>query len=115
MNIPENIPQYFWGALKDKAKRRKIPLLLSKEDMENLFIKQKGLCYFTGLPLVFGKYRESSKRTASLDRLDNNKPYSLDNVVWVHKTINMMKWKFGVGDFVRFCKLVAKNKKFKHA
>lgn len=56
------------------------------------------------MPLVFGK-----DTTASIDRINSNKGYSLSNVQWVHKTINKMKCKLSDDEFIAFCKAVAKH------
>ena len=47
------------------------------------------------------------ENTASLDRIDSSKGYVKDNVQWVHKDINRMKWNFPQDKFVKLCSFVA--------
>lgn len=62
---------------------------LTPQDIERLWIAQGGICKQTGLPLSCGT--NISNRTWSLDRIDNNKDYTPDNVQLVTKAYNMVK------------------------
>jgi hypothetical protein len=86
-----------------KKKRNPIGISLTIEEAWNLFLEQKGLCALTGQEICLGK---RGKATASLDRIDPNKGYHLDNVQWVHKDINRMKNIFQQDYFIKVCKLV---------
>ena len=44
--------------------------------------------------------------TASLDRIDNTKGYTQDNVQWVHKDINRIKSDLSQEYFLTLCKTV---------
>jgi len=46
-------------------------------------------------------------KTASLDRIDNEKGYVEGNVQWVHKDINNMKHTYPNDYFVNLCQQVA--------
>lgn len=46
--------------------------------------------------------------TFSLDRIDNNKGYEEDNVQFLHKNINYMKWTHNQDDFIELCRKVIK-------
>jgi hypothetical protein len=48
-------------------------------------------------------------QTASLDRIDSNKGYTKDNVVWVHKNVNAFKNCLSHKDFIKICHLVSKR------
>lgn len=73
-----------------------------------LFLKQDKKCALTGLDLYFPKYSSnSSKGTASVDRIDSSKGYIKGNVQFVHKDINLMKNVFTQEHFIKMCKLVA--------
>lgn len=70
------------------------------------FIRQKGLCSLTNLPISFdGTYK------ASIDRIDSKKGYQVDNVQWVYSTINTMKHVISNKRFVELCILVANTRK----
>lgn len=89
--------------------RRKIDLTLTKQEAWNLFLRQNRLCALSGVPLEFPKKYKDKSWTASLDRIDSDKGYTLDNTQWVHKDINMMKNKFDNQYFIKVCKLIAQN------
>ncbi len=96
-----------WSHIKNGALNRGIQFLLSIEEVWDLYEKQERRCALTGMPIVFNKLCENS--TASLDRIDSSKAYTLDNVWWVHKDVNVMKNIYSVEYFVDVCKLVANN------
>jgi hypothetical protein len=85
---------------------------LTLEDIWNLFLQQNRKCALTGLILTFpikGTPIELKKSTASLDRINSSEGYTLDNVQWVHKSINIMKNVYSQEYFIEMCKLVANN------
>lgn len=109
--LVNEMPDRFWQRLKDHAKRREIEFSLTREEAMEQFSKQNGLCALSGLPLHFTKLRTNYSRytTASLDRIDSNKPYESNNIQWLEKRINMMKQQYEQKEFVELCKLVANN------
>ena len=58
--------------------------------------------------IEFGKMRHN-KSTASLDRIDSSKGYTIDNIQWLHKDINKMKWDFSQEKFLELCKKIVNN------
>jgi hypothetical protein len=52
-------------------------------------------------------------QTASLDRIDNNKGYTKDNIQWLHKNINLMKHCFDQKYFIELCNLISEKNKEK--
>ena len=101
-----HIPHDFYGGVSRKLKRgsRTLDFDISIDDIEEVYVRQKGVCVYTGLALTFG-----SKQTASLDRLDSSRGYVKGNIQLVHKVINIMKWDFEEDEFVEMCNLVSKN------
>lgn len=98
----------FWVTTYHGAKRRNIKFLISIKDAWHQYQKQEGKCALSGVKLTFQKDR-LTKGTASIDRIDSNKPYTKNNIQWVHKTVNLMKNKQNEADFIKFCKLIAEN------
>ena len=90
---------------------RGIKFDITIEDIWDLFLKQERKCAFTGQELSMGREtrKDPIERTASLDRKDSSKPYTMDNVQWVHKDINMMKRSLSDERFVQLCKTVAQH------
>ncbi len=102
------ITSSFWTHIKQSAKVRGIPFELSREEAWDLWNKQEGKCVLSKIPLsLVVNFRDQYKeQTASLDRIDSNKPYTVDNVQWVHKRINIMKNSMSNSEFIGWCKLV---------
>jgi hypothetical protein len=99
-----SIPQTIYYNVLRNAERRGIPVQVSIEDLHNTFEQQDARCALTGVPLTMGK-------TASLDRIRSDKPYTVTNIQWVHKTVNMMKASLKEGEFLEICHLVARHDK----
>jgi len=101
-----------WSAYKAGAKKRNLEFNLDIKDAWELFIKQDKKCFFTGLDIFFGRTNTDFKNnTASLDRKDSSKGYTIDNVVWVHKKVNIMKMDLDIDEFLFFCNEISKNMK----
>jgi hypothetical protein len=82
---------------------------LTIEDASILLAQQDGRCALSGICLVTsGDFKEI---TASIDRIDSSKGYTIDNVQLVHKDINMMKQAFEQSYFISLCQKVAGNNK----
>ena len=99
----------YWSKLKNKANKRGISFCLSIEDAWALFETQERRCFFSGLPLRFAGNNYNKDQTASLDRLDSSQGYAINNVVWVHKDINIMKGLMSKEYFVSMCTRVSKE------
>ena len=102
------ISKLYYNSLKSKAKARKISFDITLEEIKELFKKQDGRCGITNLPIVPKTYKTRKKEmwTASLDRIDSKKGYTIKNVQWVHKEINMLKGKLPKEKFIDLCNLV---------
>ena len=42
----------------------------------------------------------------TIDRIDSSKGYTVDNVQWVHKDINLMKNHFSESQLIDFCQRI---------
>lgn len=80
--------------------------MVAKDGWE-LFLKQNRKCALSGIELNFPEKEWGG--TASLDRIDSSKGYTLDNVQWVHKDVNLMKNKMSNEEFINWCNLIANN------
>lgn len=88
----EEISLTMFNHIKSMARDRSIDFDISIEYLWKIFIAQSKLCALTGWPIKFSPYSENDKlRTASLDRIDNDKGYIVGNVRWLHKRCNMFK------------------------
>ena len=102
-----NITGHLWARYKCAANKRRLPFNITIDEAWDLFIKQKGACALTGLEIVLpnsGNTKEEANSTASLDRIDSNYGYTIDNVQWVHKHINnKIKRELGEPTVVEWC------------
>lgn len=101
------LPKSYWSDLTNKARLRDIPFLISIDEAWELFEKQNGKCALTGERLKFRRKNGKIIGTASLDRIDSTKGYTIGNIQWIHKTVNAMKSNHPEKEFIDFCKKVA--------
>ncbi len=104
-NSPVGNQQRVFNKFKKSAKSRGLDWNLSIEQMFKSF---NGKCALTGWEISIGYKNE----TASLDRIDSCKPYSQDNIQWVHAMVNMCKNKYDQNRFVEMCKAIADKVKW---
>lgn len=108
-----DISSGFWydkiirSASGQKGNRRVKKVEITIQEAWDLFLKQDRKCALSGIELKFPRAHKDKTYTASLDRIDSSKDYSLDNVQWVHKHINIMKNKFENQYFIDMCKKIA--------
>lgn len=97
----ENITKAWWTTkqknVKHSAQQRNIFFDLTQEQLENQYVKQNGMCYYTGVPLQLASSKNwKAKNQAdidvlSIDRKDSNEGYTVDNIVFCCNGINKLK------------------------
>lgn len=105
----EIVPQNVYNRVKRNAVTRNIAFEITKEYITDLLIKQNYKCAYTNIPIKLAETNRSHSHggsTASLDRIDSNKPYVVGNVHWVHKDIQAMKFDLNENYFVELCSKV---------
>jgi hypothetical protein len=116
----KEISSSFLTGIRHHAKRKKRIFNITLKEIWNLFLKQNRKCSLSGQELYFPDrllYSSSEKRrlgTASLDRIDSKKGYTIDNVQWVHKNINMAKQNKSDFDFIQMCHTVSDYQRSKN-
>jgi hypothetical protein len=107
------IPHWFFYRLEVGAKQRDLTVSITIDDIYRLYNKQEKRCYFTGLPVGFNDDLNTksvnASHTASVDRLDSTRDYSLDNICISHKDINRMKNNMPLDRFLEYCRLIAEQ------
>ena len=97
----------YWGCIKRHARTRNLEFKITQEFAWQLYLKQKQKCAYSGIELTFTrKWDERSYQTASLDRIDSSKGYTEDNVQWVHKDIQRLKWDLKEDRFLELISLI---------
>jgi len=104
----EDISGSFWAIVKKNARLRNIKVNITVEDGWNLYIKQNKKCALSGVDISFG-YLRHDETTASLDRIDSKKDYTIDNIQWVHKSVNFMKHDLSEEKFLFYCNKIIEN------
>jgi len=94
-----------------RAKKHKREFDIDEKFMRELFEQQQSKCAISGLTISVsdscGGFSKG-KSTASIDRIDSNKGYTKDNVQWVHKFINQIKWDLDLSSFIWICHQIVK-------
>jgi hypothetical protein len=88
-------------------KRRGLRWRLTPQDIESVWIQQGGKCKQTGISLTCGTM--SSDHTWSIDRIDNTKDYTKDNIQIVSKIYNMIKARNTDEEMKLFAYLLSQN------
>lgn len=101
----------YFSHVKINAKRRGIPFEITAKEAYNLLENQGFKCVLTDEPinLVWNYHDDGKKQTASLDRIDNTKGYSKNNIQWVHKKINIMRNALDLSEFKVWCSKVVNH------
>ena len=105
------ISGHYFGEIKNNAKYRNLEFDLTIEFIWELYQKQQGKCALSNISIKFKQSKRTNEppQTASLDRIDGSKGYTLDNVQWVHKDVNTIKNKLTDKQLIRICGLIAKH------
>lgn len=99
------VPGYFLSKVIFGSKRsRDIEVSITIEYLDELWERQEGKCVYTGWDLSFGK--SGVLGTASLDRIDSSIGYVEENVQFVHKDVNTMKWELSNARFLEICSAI---------
>lgn len=107
------LAQSKFSHIKYCAEKRQIEFNITIQYAWDLFLKQKGRCFYSNLEIDLQTRNTKGGMTASLDRIDSKKGYVVGNVMWIHKDINVMKNKFTMNHFIYLCDLISKNIKLR--
>jgi ribosome assembly protein YihI (activator of Der GTPase) len=92
------------------AVKRHIPFEITKEEAWNLFEQQSRKCALTGIELTMYKWEDRKNiGNASLDRIDSNRSYTVENVQWIDKCLQPIKLNWEQSEFIQTCKDVARH------
>lgn len=94
---------FILSSISRRCKDKKMKTDLDFDFLIDLYRKQNGKCYYSGVSMDF---YINSLTLMSVDRLDSNIGYLKDNVVMCCWVINNMKQDLSVSDFIDWCKKV---------
>ena len=83
---------------------------ITPEFVDSMYNEQDGQCVYSGLPIGWSSV--GWDHTASIDRIDNDKGYTEDNVQLVHKDVNMMRGSLEDYTFKMLCLRIADKVKW---
>lgn len=104
----QDISGYFWLFVQRNAKQRGIPFNITIQQAWDLYAQQNKRCALSGVDIHFG-LTAKDENTASIDRKNPHLGYTLDNIQWVHKSINFSKHTMTNEEFVNMCKRVCEH------
>lgn len=100
----EELGGIYVSQIRNGALSRNLIFDVTTEFLWNLFLKQDKKCALSGVDITMKN--KGIRGTASLDRIDSLKDYTEDNIQWVHKCVNTIKWNLSQEDFINWCAIV---------
>lgn len=79
---------------------------ITLDNLIKLWDEQKGKCAISGLELTFTQSSGFTITNASIDRINSNKGYELDNIQLVGSMINRMKTDLPQDEFIKLCGII---------
>lgn len=110
LSVFEKFVPHLFKQCKTNADTREIKFEITEKDIYDLYEKQNGKCAYTNLEL---KFIINDPHSMSIDRINSDKDYTIDNIQLVCSIINKMKWTLKHEDFINLAKAVTKRKKEK--
>lgn len=93
----ENICSLCFDRWRRNAEARQIKWDISKQDIQDVYNQQNGLCYYSNIKIATSPITKEFKKLKgnpyliSLDRKDSSQNYTKDNIVLCCQMINLMK------------------------
>lgn len=95
--------------LKHKEKYKSFLFEITKNDVLSLYEKQNGKCAISGIKMTHFTNEGRILYNLSVDRIDSDKGYTIDNIQLLCTIINTMKSTLSNEEFVEICKLIVDN------
>lgn len=106
------LKNFMWNNIKRSALNRNLEFSLKREWAYELFLMQNKKCALSGVDIEFATCTSDYNKgltTASLDRINSLNGYTIDNVQWIHKTINIMKNTLTTEQLFEWCQKIVQN------
>ena len=105
-----NLFKYRCDGASNRAKKYGIDFDISEAFLRELHTLQGGMCHYSGISFI----DDSEYYTWSIDRVDNTKGYTKDNIVLVCAIVNSMKNDLSLNEFSDiisnlYCNLIQRN------
>ncbi len=89
--------------IKDRAKKHKLEINLTKQDLKDLWVIQNGLCAISSLPMTTKVFMGRIPTNISVDRIKPTYGYIKGNVQLVCMAVNQMKSDLTQEELLNFC------------
>jgi hypothetical protein len=96
----------FFNSYRYPATKKNIVFNITIQQVWNLFIQQGQKCALSGVVLTFDSASGVHDGNTSIDRIDNKRGYTLDNIQLVDKRVNLMKKHMAEERFIELCRKV---------
>jgi hypothetical protein len=104
-----------------KQKRKKVTVNITADDILDLYHEQDGKCAITGMEMThISRRREAhekehiiNKYNISIDRIDSNGNYAIDNIQLVCAIINRIKYDLEENTFLDLCDEIVEYNKYR--
>jgi len=103
---------FSWFSKYFERKGKKRVGTIKIKDVYDLWIKQDKKCALSGLEIDFIKRKNGI--SASIDRIDSDQEYNIENIQLVHKDVNLMKNHFSQEYFFNICEKIYNERKEKN-
>lgn len=96
---------------KDQARIRNKEFDLTLEQLDIIYERQNGCCYYTGdkFDINYSAGYVINKTNLSIDRIDNSKGYTFENVVLCTKLVNIARRESTQQEFLDMCRKVTER------
>lgn len=95
---------------KHASRSREKEVTITEEDLQRQFEKQDGKCYWLDTPInIDDVYTSNNPLAPSVDRLDNDKDYHVDNIVICTSFANMGRGRCTEEKFDEFVKVLKES------
>jgi len=108
--VKDRLSNVFWKQIRSGAANRGWEFDIIPKQAYDLLLKQEFKCALTGISICIADTvteHNHGKTTASLDRIQSNVGYCVENIQWVHKHVNRIKYTWSNDEFIGFCTLIA--------
>lgn len=92
-------------------KYKDLEMLITPEDLYDLYIKQNGKCAISGMEMTHFIGQGRVIKNISIDRIDSFKGYIKDNIQLTCLIVNTMKSDLDKDSFLDICKIIIENNK----
>lgn len=106
----KSMKERFNELLRSARRRSSIKCNIDNKYLSDLWTKQGGRCYYSGLPMQFSKYGDGrSMYSVSLDQIVAGGGYIKGNVVLCCWAVNAGKNSFPIEEYVNLCRAVVRH------